>query len=418
MKEFLQLKKYQLSDINLILILILPIALLAGSLVSNLVIVILCICYLIDLYFKKNNYLYKDKNFQFLLIIYFYLIFNSIWVSENPESVFKAIGFLRFIVLAYAINYYFKKFDKEIIKFWSLIFLIVSIDIVIEILFGKNILGYSSDYEGRISSFTGDELKIGGFYFGFIFICLSFFQKKKILFIFAFLIFLYISLSIGERSNFIKICIMYFLYMLFFLNYSLKIKTLFVMIFFLFFTGLILVNKQKAERYFYQVFQKKNQEIHLNLDKSTNQKFIYLPYKLRENRHFDHYNLAIEIFNQNKIFGTGFKDFRIDSFKDLEKMNKAGSTHPHQTHFEILSELGIVGYLLIMINMILIIFRNIRLKEKVFIKNGAILFLIASLIPMLPSGSFFTSYVATIFFINYSFLIKCDSGNDELKIRT
>ena len=71
MKEFLQLKKYQLSDINLILILILPIALLAGSLVSNLVIVILCICYLIDLYFKKNNYLYKDKNFQFLLIICF-----------------------------------------------------------------------------------------------------------------------------------------------------------------------------------------------------------------------------------------------------------------------------------------------------------------------------------------------------------
>jgi len=411
MKELFFKKNYQLSDINLILILILPISLLAGSLVSNLLIVILCILYLVDLYINKNNYLYRDKNFLFLLIIYLYLIFNSFWISENPESILKAFSFLRFIILAYAINYYFKRFDKEIIKFWSLIFLIVSIDIIIEIVFGKNILGYSSDYPGRIASFTDDELKIGGFYFGFIFICLSFFHKKRFWFILVFFIFLFISLLIGERSNFLKIFIMYFLYMLFFIDYSWKKKIIFLLISFLSISMIILSNKKLTTKYFYQIFQKKNQ-----IEISASSKFYHFPYKLKESRYFDHYNLAIKIFNQNKIFGTGFKDFRLDSFKDVENLNKVGSTHPHQIHFEILCELGLVGYFLIMINMIMIILKNIRLKEKLFVRNGAILFLIATFFPFLPSGSFFTSYGATIFFINYAFLIKYGYNNDNLKI--
>ena len=411
MKELFFKKKYQLSDINLILILILPISLLAGSLVSNLVIVILCILYLIDLYLKRNNYLYHDRNFQFLLLIYFYLIFNSILIAENPESVFKAISFIRFIILAYAINYYFKNFDKEIIKFWSMLFLIVSIDIIIETIFGKNILGYSSNYAGRIASFTGDELKIGGFYFGFIFICLSFFHKKKNLFLLLFFVFLYISLLIGERSNFLKIFIMYLLYLLFFLDYSWKRKLVFIFLIFLSIFAFISTNKQQQSKYLYQIFQKKEQ-----IEKSVNSNFFDLPYEFKEIRHFNHYNFALEIFKQNKIFGTGFKDFKIDSFKNVENLNKVGSTHPHQTHLEILCELGLVGYLLIMINMIMIIFNNIRLKEKVFIRNGAILFLIATFVPLLPSGSFFSSYGATIFFINYSFLLKYEYNDNNLKI--
>ena len=63
-----------------------------------------------------------------------------------------------------------------------------------------------------------------------------------------------------------------------------------------------------------------------------------------------------------------------------------GSTHPHQLHFEILSELGIIGYILIISNFILIIFKQTSLKT--LLTKGSILFLIASLFPLLPSGSF------------------------------
>ena len=101
-------------------------------------------------------------------------------------------------------------------------FLIVSIDIIIEYFFGKNILGYTSDYPGRIASFTGDELKIGGFYFGFILISLSFLSNRnKKLQIFLSLTFFVIALIIGERSNFLKIFIMYSLFFLIFFKYNL-----------------------------------------------------------------------------------------------------------------------------------------------------------------------------------------------------
>ena len=59
---------------------------------------------------------------------------------------------------------------------------ITSFDIVFEFFIGFNIFGLKSNYIGRIASFTGDELKIGGFYFGFLFLSLAFFSKKKIIY--------------------------------------------------------------------------------------------------------------------------------------------------------------------------------------------------------------------------------------------
>ena len=41
-------------------------------------------------------------------------------------------------------------------------------------------------------------------------------------------------------------------------------------------------------------------------------------------------------------------------------------------------------------------------NKKEFLVKSSFLFITATLVPFLPSGSFFTSYGATIFFINYS----------------
>ena len=112
------------------------------------------------------------------------------------------------------------------------------------------------------------------------------------------------------------------------------------------------------------------------------------------------------------LFGSGFKSFRIESAKDKyqKELIYGASTHPHQFHFEVLSELGIVGYILIFSNIIYVLFRKSNHKNEL-IRTGSFLFIIASLIPILPSGSFFTSYGATIFFINYSLLIRPNVSN-------
>jgi len=126
-----------------------------------------------------------------------------------------------------------------------------------------------------------------------------------------------------------------------------------------------------------------------------------------------HYDTAIKIFNDNKIFGIGLKNFRVESGnskyrnKEFIFTDARQTTHPHQIHFEILSETGLVGYLLFLSFFFLSIFyffRSYKIKKNIF-QLSSLFFLIASLIPLLPSGSFFTTYSATIFWINYGLLI-------------
>ena len=64
-----------------------------------------------------------------------------------------------------------------------------------------------------------------------------------------------------------------------------------------------------------------------------------------------HYLTSIEIFKDNPLLGSGADTFRYACSKeDYSKINSAEAdvrcnTHPHNIFFEILSELGIIGFL-------------------------------------------------------------------------
>ena len=117
------------------------------------------------------------------------------------------------------------------------------------------------------------------------------------------------------------------------------------------------------------------------------------------------------------LFGVGLKNFRIESGKEKYKdtniifTNFRQSTHPHQIHFELLSETGLVGYLSFFIFFYLFLKRsiNIQLKNKNLYHLSGILFILATFIPLIPSGSFFTTYSAAIFWINFAVV---ESFND------
>ena len=147
-------------------------------------------------------------------------------------------------------------------------------------------------------------------------------------------------------------------------------------------------------------------------EKFENHKNLNYDFVIKNSQYLRHYNAALMISKDNLLFGSGYKTFRFESYK--EKYTKDGffgaSTHPHQLHFELLSEIGVIGYFLIISNLVFVLFRQTKLKKE-FLTKSSILFLIATLVPLLPSGSFFTSYGATIFFINYSFLIKLKNNN-------
>ena len=107
-------KTFDIKNLNIFLISVLPIGLIIGTLISNIIILLICIFFIYDLYSKENFFYLNQKNFYFLLIINIYLLLNSYFISENNESLIKSFGFLRFIILTYAISYYFLESGNKI----------------------------------------------------------------------------------------------------------------------------------------------------------------------------------------------------------------------------------------------------------------------------------------------------------------
>ena len=89
---------------------------------------------------------------------------------------------------------------------------------------------------------------------------------------------------------------------------------------------------------------------------------------------------------------------------EIKYTHERCSNHPHQAHLEILSEQGVVGYLII----IFLIFNLLINSFKIYCKTGdvthlsSILFVVTFFIPLLPSGSLFSTFNASIFWINFS----------------
>ena len=150
----------------------------------------------------------------------------------------------------------------------------------------------------------------------------------------------------------------------------------------------------------------------LNIDDS-NKKLIFNI--IRFSNYGPHYITSFEIYKKNKIFGTGAKSFRkacndvsIDKYyeADISLTNIRCSTHPHQYYFEFLSDLGLIGFFLFLTFFSYLLYRiiNSYYYTKSLVLLSSSVFFVVQLIPLLPTGSFFTSFGSTIFFVNLSII--------------
>jgi len=386
-----------------ILLSALPISLLSGSLIINVLTILILIIFLCEILVKKRLDFLNDWSFYLLLFLWASFIINLFFSQDKSLSFFRTIGFVRFIFLAQAIRYVFLLNDNNykifILRVWAIIFIIVSFDLLLEYFNGNNILGNKSNLEGRLASFLGEELKIGGYYFGFALIFLATingFLKKdyKIIFLLSIII-LNVSFLIGERSNFIKVLISILIILILFMKEH-KIKV-FSLILICILTFVIIINKNDDLKYRY-------------LSQWSNK-------NISENIYFTHYKTAILVFKKYPIFGSGIKNFRIEireiinkEFKENDKYNnwQVITTHPHQLNFEILAETGIFGYSCFLLFFFISFFKSFR---KIFKKNDLLflsstIFCLVYINPILPSGSFFTTFAATIFWTNYGIMIS------------
>jgi len=393
----------------LFLFALIPLTIVAGAAVSFINILIIDLSFVVLLFYKKNFFFLKNRTIIYLLILYIYLLFNSFISIDYSESFLRNLGFLRIIILFVAFNYFYyqKFFFKKMFIFWSLIILILIFDVFIEYFYGKNILGYnSSGYGQRIVSFFKDEPVVGSYLYGFFFILIGFFlnQKKEyryytFLFIFLFLISILFTL---ERSTSIKALIGITFFILLYKEVNLKNKMLFFSLIFLMIFTFITNFPIAKHRYTNQIL---------------NQKSVY----------FELYQSGFQVFSNNKIFGVGNKNYRIatcnqdeiDSNSDQDKDKYICNTHPHQIYFEMLSEHGLIGTIIMLLIFYKLIFSKISstIQEKNYLKIGTLIYLTLVFLPIIPSGAFFGSFPLTLFAINLSLFYAFDENMNIFKTK-
>ena len=111
-----------------IFIAILPLMSLLGSSIANSVIVIIDLIFLYEILKKKKFSFFKDQFFYGLIFLWTVLLINLLFFIINFENSFsRSFGFIRFILLVFAIKYYLfehdRKFKNIILNSWLIIFL-------------------------------------------------------------------------------------------------------------------------------------------------------------------------------------------------------------------------------------------------------------------------------------------------------
>ena len=380
-----------------------PAALIIGTLISEIITVILTILFISECIKNKKFLLFKDPIIYLLLIIWGYLLINLFNSVDFQLSLNRSIFFIRFILIVLSIAYFFNRYSKNVeivFRLWMIVILITIIDLYVQFFLGQNLLGFKSPWNERLSGFFNQELKVAHLLIGFFLPSFAyFFQKnKKSLYLFFFLLLYFVILILtNERANIIRGTFALFTFFMFLPILKIKFKIIISSLLILIFSSMLFLVKPVKARFINEIAE-------MQINNSLRNYVIFSNYG-------PHYLSSIEIFKKNMLFGTGIKTFRtacknisLEKYYDNDDIrSKSGcSTHPHQYYFEILSALGLVGFILFISFFLYSIFRIINgfLSSKNFILLSAGIFFVFQLIPLLPTGSFFTSFGATIFFIN------------------
>ena len=411
----------------LILIIFFPISLILGNLIININFLLIFIIFLIDLSLNKNFSFIKDKIFILLIFFFLSLLVNLNFSIDPIISLPRILKILAvicmFLFFRKMIDKYGDDFENILFGSWAILFSILIIDIIFEIIFGFNTIGIKSIIPGRIASFFGNELVVGSFFLSFASIYIATiakFSKKNMNLKLIFLIIFLISLSflIGERSNFIKFFLISFFLLFFVIKLSFKIKIFSSLIIFcILFLSLNYFQDIKYRFYKQQIknFQAETKELNKadsqNILIDTKNNIINF---IKWTKYGAHYNAAYKIFLEHPYFGVGIKHFRNESIKEKYRneeykwTDERNTTHPHQIHFEFLSETGLFGYLFFIIFISASLYLSIKnyLIHKNLFQLVTILYVLVSILPLLPSGSFFSTYSSSLFWLNYTIMVS------------
>ncbi len=430
------MKNYFYSDfltkLTIVYFSFLPFALILGNLTINLLIYSYSI-FLLTKIIHLNQWDFINKDLRNLLILtWLYLIIITIFIHDQSlKGVVKSIVFGFNFIFAIGLAIYLNKINVKVIKIISFIFISLTTFIYVDLLYqflnpefkdlfgfkvntirNYNIFGEDINLPIRLSGPFKNELVPGfflstlGFFSIFFFFYLNHFKNNNLFFIFIFLNFSFVILS-GERSS---IIMSFFTLICFFLIYDkFKIKKYyFIFAIIIILLSFIKFNPATNERFKDIILWAKDDNF-IFKNKDTNQdlkeysKVIQNFFKTDWGKH---YFVAIKIIKDEPFFGKGIRSFRVECKKYDEK---SCTTHPHHFVLEIISETGVLFFILYIFLTFKVILYYWNLKEKKnFFNLGCLLIFLSYLFPFRPTGAIFSSWYGSFFWILLSlFIFSC-----------
>ena len=402
---------------------------------ANILIIILSALIFFKSKIFKNKYYLFDK----LLILFFFLIFYTgfyndyfFYLDEKAwkgyfSTVTKSIFFFRYLFLYFVLRYLVEKQIIDLKPFFitcALASIFVSFDIFYQFIFGKDIFGFETPGSGRkLGGPFGDELIAGGYIQRFcifsFFVLPLFFQNMskytKFLIPILFIIFFVAIILSGNRMPML-LFIFSVVLILIFNKQTRKFLIAFVLIFaFLF--GLIF-NFNKDVRLNFKSFYGQISKM-IVIVKNNDFKNERSPEYLKQ------FETFYETWLMNKFIGGGIKNFRYYCHERpiiVKDSRLICNMHPHNYYLEILTETGLLGFLILVSSFLLFLYHSF--VKKYFLKpinyfdNKIIPFIFLFLVEIFPlksTGSFFTTGNSTYLFLIMGILVGLLPKNNSIE---
>jgi O-antigen ligase len=392
------------------ILLLFPLCLVIGPFWVNFSLILSSIIFFYELIKKDLYNKLKLKWIYFYLIFVFYTILHSFFATDVLNSLQSS--FFQFRYLLFSLFIFLCISDAKnigfILKFWLVLVLLVSFDVIYQYFFLKNIFGLPI-IGLRPSGVFGKELIVGAF-ISYISVPIIFYYfkkfnninlKVKILYSLIYL-FLFTTVALtGERLSFLIFFVSSIIIFIF--NTSFK-KFLLLSMSLIIFLIIIYFNS-----YSFNSRVKDFNNILANFYDSSYGRLWESGYLL---------------FDKNKIFGVGLKNYRVDCDNQVdprpESIPQFCSSHPHNFFLEILSETGLVGFSIFFIFFFYLIFyfksrirylkSNLNFKKYSSLLYGNILILLIYVWPLKTSGSFFTTWNGSFFWLNLGIALLITKG--------
>ena len=365
---------------------------------------------------------------DYLIFIFFILSIISTIINQDNAANYiilsKSIADIRFALLFLLIRnlFYHKIIRVNILLIFSLACTIfLSLDIFLQFLSGKDILGYP-EINVRYSGVFGDEAIAGGYIqkFSIQAILACFFLKfNKLINKNLFIVFVATILGIGilltlDRMPFIIYFSSLFLLLILFKNNRKQIFLSIILIIFLFLV--IYKNNDLVNRRYYPIYHIIKIAITQNIHVSVNKKNENLEV-LSMNTGIEYlkiFNSALYVFKNQFWLGSGTKSYLKNCVK-LIKYNKnlLCAPHPHNIYLEILINQGIIGMFIFVIFLTLLFKKyyfsltKLKMSNNKLLKISFLIILITELWPLRTYGSIFQTVNGSLFW----FLISISSSN-------